>query len=244
MRVAMPINGKTADQLREEFYEAMRRSEERHARAEERHARLEERHEHAEERRKQVMAEADKRAEERHEQVMKDHAEAMKRQKLFEEDMRRRWKKITGEWGRFNNDEGGMVEYEGAAALRDLGAIGGMPIEYVLPPLRRNRKDREYDGVIQFPEAVALLEFKRRLTREDVRKFLDEQLPGFLRDFPKVVNGGPLYGAVAGATIDPDAERLAKDNDLFVVRIPANRRAVIVNNRAQPRQANAATAGE
>ena len=101
----MPVNGKTADRMRDEFYEALRRERE-----------------------------------ERNEAFRQEREERLAASRRFEEEMRRRqierdaeWKKITGEWGRFNNDEGGMVEYEGVSALRDLPEIGGMRIAAVFP---------------------------------------------------------------------------------------------------------------
>ena len=193
----MPINGKTADQMREEFYEALRRER---AEREESHRRWEERHE------------------------------------KYEEDLRRKWDRISGEWGSFTNDEGGMVEYEGVAALRNLSEIGGMPIKDIIHLLQVGRKRREYDGLIRCPEAgaVVLVEFKRRLTVDAVRKFLDEQLPAFLRDFPEIVGDGKIYGAVAGATVDDDAQKLAEENGLFAIRLPANRQTVILNDKACP----------
>ena len=205
----MPINGKTADQMREEFYEALRRERE-----------------------------------ERDAAFREERAERLEAGRRFEEEMRQRqierdrdWKKITGEWGRFNNDEGGMVEYEGVAALRDLPEIGGMPVEEVVHSLKLAKKGREYDGVLRCPRAVVLLEFKRRLTCEHVRKFMREQLPGFRRDFPDLVAGKTLYGAVAGATLSDATRTLARKNGLFAIRLPANRRAEILNDKARPQGA-------
>ena len=181
----MSVNGKTADQMREEFYAALRQNQAAQLR--------------------------------------------------FEEEMRAEWKKITGEWGRFANGEGGMVEYEGITALRDLNEIGGMPVTEVVEHLKLAKKRREYDGLIQCPNAVVLLEFKRRLTRESVQKFLDKQLREFPQDFAGLINGKKLYGAVVGAAVDDDAKQLAEDNGLFAIRIPANRRAEVLNDEGKAR---------
>ena len=188
----MPVNGKTADQMREEFYEALRQ-----------------------ERAERLVA----------------------TQRLAEEMRDQQWKEITGEWGRFTNDEGGMVEYEGIAALRELKEIGGMPVVAVSSSLQFNRKGREYDGVIYCPAAAVLVEFKRRLTREHVQKFLDSQMFDFTREYAEAFNGKTLYGAVAGATVDDNAQdrQLAEDNGLFVIRIPVNRRAEMLNDEGKAR---------
>ena len=230
----MPINGKNPNRLQEEFYESLRREKE--AREEEyrreKKAREEEHRREREAREEEYRREREAREEE-HRRARKEMAD-MRRE--FRERARERdeqWKRITGEWGSFTNDEGGMVEYEGVAALKDLPEIGGMPVDEVVPSLKLTKKGREYDGYIQCPKAVVLLEFKRRLTRESVQKFLDVQLSGFLRDFSGLLNGHAYYGAVVGATIDPDAEKLARESGLFVIRIPANRRVEVVNNQAR-----------
>ena len=200
----MAVNGKTAEQMREEFLEALRL--EREAR------------------------EASQRVFE--ERMEREYRRLDEEHRLFKEQSRERdeqWKRITGEWGRFNNDEGGMVEYEGVAALRDLSEIGGMPIDEVITSFQLAKKGREYDGYIRCPRARVLLEYKRRVTRKHVRKFLDQQLIQFSEDFPELLVDCALYGAVVGALIDEDARELAEENGLFAIRIPANRRAEVLN---------------
>ena len=244
----MPTNGKTADQMRAEFYEALRQERaERHEAA----RRFEE-----EMRRRQVerdrdwkrvtgemrqrQAERDRdwkrvTGEMRQRQVERDREHAEWKERQAERD--REWKRITGEWGRFTNDEGGMVEYEGVAALRQLKEIGGMPVTAVSSGFSVTKKGREYDGVIFCPKAMVLLEFKRRLTRAAVQKFLDDQMFDFTREYAEFANGHPLYGAVAGASVDAAAVKLAEKNGLFVIRLPANRRAEVVNDKARPQRA-------
>ena len=218
----MPVNGKTAEQMREEFYESLRREKE--AREEWSRQREEEYR-----RDKEAREEWSRKREEEHRRAKEEMAD-MRRE--FRERARERdkeWKRITSEWGRFTNDEGGMVEYEGVAALRDLPEIGGMPVRGIARSFSTGRKSREYDGVIYCEDAMVLLECKRRVTLEHVRKFLDEQLPEFIRDFSPVANGHALYGAVVGAMIDDDARKLAEENGLFAIRIPANRRVEVLN---------------
>ena len=222
----MAVNGKTAEQMREEFYEALRLEREaREARSREYEARAEAR--------ARAQEEEYRREKEAREESQRLFEERMEREiRLFKEQSRERdeqWKRITSEWGRFTNDEGGMVEYEGVAALRDLPEVGGMRVIDVMNPLQFSRKGREYDGVIICPQALVLLEYKRRVTREHVRKFVDEQLPAFIRDVSLMSNGQAFYGAVVGALIDEDARELAEENGLFAIRIPANRRAEVLN---------------
>ena len=199
----MSVNEKTADQLRDEFYEALRRSEERQKRVI----------------REEMRAEFARREEEA-------RRKSMEEQERLAEESRRELARADG--GFF-------------AALDELDAIGGMPVEEIVHPLKLMNRDerREYAGIIQCPDAVVLLEYERRLTRAAVRKFLDERLPGFPRDFPGMVRDRAFYGLVSGEVIDAAAERLAKDNGLFVLRIPANRRVEVLNNEAQPREATA-----
>ena len=208
--------------MREEFYEALRRER---AEREESFRLFEERMRRDEEGRRRDEEARRREREEWSAQMRQEHSE-----------WTARMDRISGEWGKFTNDEGGMVEYEGILALRNLDEIGGMPVMGVWSELTASRKGREYDGLLYCPEALVLVEFKRRLTRGHVRKFLDEQLPDFLRDFPGLLNGHAFYGAVAGATVDDDAHKLAEENGLFTIRIPANRRVEVLKGRARPRE--------
>ena len=182
----MSVNGKTADQMREEFYAALRQNQAAQLR--------------------------------------------------FEEEMRAEWKKITGEC------ETAEEEQEGVAALGKLDKIGGMPVIEVYHPLKFAKQGqdwREYAGFIQCPDAIVLLEFRRRLTHESVQKFLDKQLREFSQDvaglFGKMFEDKTLYGAVVGVAVDDDAKQLAEDNGLFAIRIPANRRAEALNDEGKAR---------
>ena len=189
----MSVNGKTADQMREEFYAALRQ----------------------------------------------ERAERLVATQRLAEEMRERdqqWKKITGEC------ETAEEEQEGVADLGKLDKIGGMPVIEVYHPLKFAKQGqdwREYAGFIQCPDAIVLLEFKRRLTHESVQKFLDKQLREFPRDvaglFGKMFEDKTLYGAVVGVAVDDDAKQLAEDNGLFAIRIPANRRAEMLNDEGKAR---------
>ena len=222
----MPTNGKTADEIRAEFYEELRRDR---AEREAESRRFREEQVEASRRFNEDMR---KSREEWEARMNREHAEW----KAQKEERDREWNRITGEWGRFNNDEGGMVEREGVAALRRLTEIGGMPVEVVSTVgIFATKKGREYDCFIVCPDAVILVEFKRRLTREHVRKFVDEQLPQFPLDLASLINGKRVYGAVAGVMVDDDAKALAAENGLFAIRLPANRDVEMLNNTARPR---------
>ena len=182
----MPVNGKTADQMREEFYAALRQNQAAQLR--------------------------------------------------FEEEMRAEWKRITSEC------ETAETEQEGVTALGKLDKIGGMPVIEVYHPLKFAKQGqdwREYAGFIQCPDAIVLLEFKQRLTRESVQKFLGKQLREFSQDiaglFGKMFEDKTLYGAVVGATVDNDAKQLAEDNGIFVIRLPANRQAEVLSSNTKAR---------
>ena len=262
----MPTNGKTADEIRAEYYEELRRERaEREASSRRFDERLLRERAEREAESRRLRAEQEEKSRlfraEQDEASRRFRAEQEEASRQFRENMRksheewearmdreraewnaqkekrdREWDRITGEWGRFNNDEGGMVEYEGIAALRRLTEIGGMPIEVVSTVgIFATKKGREYDCFIVCPDAVILVEFKRRLTREHVRKFLDEQLPQFPLDLAILINSKRVYGAVAGVMVDDDAKALAAENGLFAIRLPANRDVEMLNNTARPR---------
>ena len=127
-----------------------------------------------------------------------------------------------------------MVEYAAVDALQYLSEIGGMPVEGAFMPLPFHRKGRECYGFLVCPDAVVMLEFKRRLTCGNVREFLDRQLPEFRRLLSITPGSCALYAALASATMDDDAAALAEENGLFTIRISEKRKAVVVNDNGRP----------
>ena len=78
---------------------------------------------------------------------------------------------------------------------------------------------------------ILVFEIIRKLRLEDVREFLDERLPQFVGEFPGLVRGRKVYGALA-FQLDADdgkAVALARENGLMLVRINSRRRIEVLN---------------
>jgi len=80
---------------------------------------------------------------------------------------------------------------------------------------RRNGGAMEVDVLGVGSEVVVDIEVKLRLEVSDVKDFL-KQLPKFFDFFPRF-RGLKLYGAVAGMSIDKEADRFAYKQGLFVL---------------------------
>ena len=99
------------------------------------------------------------------------------------------------------------------------------------------KKEGEYDGAVINGRETVVLEIKRNLKLGDVRKFLDKQIPRFVRDFPDLTDGRKVYGAVA-FQLDADdgkAVKLARENGLMLVQINSRRGIKVLNPDAQLR---------
>ena len=75
---------------------------------------------------------------------------------------------------------------------------------------------------------VVVIEVKSTLKVADVQEFLDD-LDDFLRFFPRY-RGMTIYGAVAGLTIDENADRYAYRQGLFVLGMSGDNMVRILND--------------
>ncbi|MBF0342308.1 MAG: DUF3782 domain-containing protein, partial [Magnetococcales bacterium] len=73
----------------------------------------------------------------------------------------------------------------------------------------------EIDLLVDNTESVVLVEVKSRLTAEDVRDHL-QRLEEFTTHYANKP-GSRVLGAVAGILIDPDVDRFAMREGLFVI---------------------------
>ena len=139
--------------------------------------------------------------------------------------------------GGFTNNEGKILEGDTIHALGQLRTVGDLPVKAVFPSMQLPGKKREYDGMLYCPEAgaVVLLEIKRHFAVGDVRKFVVKQMPDFRRDFPDLINGAAVYGAIVGSLLDDAARDLAEEKGLFVLHVGTNRRVEVVSAPSLPR---------
>ena len=131
--------------------------------------------------------------------------------------------------GDFARNTGRILERDVLAKIKHDGGIG--PVKGGLLSRPDREETGEYDGVIINGQETVVLEIKRNLLLKDVRKFLDKQLPRFVREFPALARGRKVYGALA-FQLDADngkAVDLARENGLMLVRINSRRRIEVLN---------------
>ena len=212
----------TVEELRAEFWASI--AEERRLRAEGEKRRDEaaaKREAEAQRREAEAKAEAERRAEAeaRHDAQVKKEMAAL----------RRSIDGIGKNTGDFARNTGRILERDVLAKIKHDGGIG--PVKGGLLSRPEREETGEYDGVIINGQETVVLEIKRNLLLKDVRKFLDKQLPRFVREFPALARGRKVYGALA-FQLDADngkAVDLARENGLMLVRINSRRRIEVLN---------------
>jgi len=132
------------------------------------------------------------------------------------EELRRDFAKTRKEVANVTDALGRFSENMVAPALVRLLNKAGIPISEtavrVQSPLRRI----EYDIVAVNGDIVVVVSVKTRLNVEHVKTFVEERLTMFKEVFPRY-RQMTLFGAVAGMSIEQEADAFAIKNDLFVL---------------------------
>ena len=223
----------TVEELRAEFWASI--AEERRLRAEGEKRRDAEAKAEAKRRDAEAKAEAERREAEdqRRAEAEAKRAEAeAKHDAQVKKEMAALRRSIDGigkNTGDFARNTGRILERDVLAKIKHDGGIG--PVKGGLLSRPEREETGEYDGVIINGQETVVLEIKRNLLLKDVRKFLDKQLPRFVREFPALARGRKVYGALA-FQLDADngkAVDLARENGLMLVRINSRRRIEVLN---------------
>ena len=209
-----PLPKKSGDQLRKEFFDALARDRAEH--------------------KARIRAEAEAREKSAAEHDARLRKEAEEREKSAAE-FDRQMAAIRSDFGGFTTNEGKILEGDTIHTLDGLKTLGDLQVTGVLSSMRASKKKREYDGALQCSDGVVLLEIKRHFAVGDVHKFVAEQMRDFPKDFPRIVKGGPLYGAIVASLLDKDARALAEKEGIFVLHVGTNRRVKVVSASAVPR---------
>lgn len=132
--------------------------------------------------------------------------------------------------GLFTSQWGKMIE-----ALVEPGALRlfqdrGLDVRrtYQRPEAQVNGESMEIDLLLEDETELVVVEVKSTLKVADVQEFLDD-LADFLRFFPRY-RGMNIYGAVAGLTIDENADRYAYRQGLFVLGMSGDNMVSILND--------------
>ena len=240
-RAARPL---TVEELRAEFWASIAEERRLRAEGEKRRDEADRRREEAEAKRRdaEAKAEAERRdaedqrraeAEAKREEAEAKRAEAEARHdaqvKKEMAALRRSIDGIGKNTGDFARNTGRILERDVLAKIKHDGGIG--PVKGGLLSRPDREETGEYDGVIINGQETVVLEIKRNLLLKDVRKFLDKQLPRFVREFPGLARGRKVYGALA-FQLDADngkAVDLARENGLMLVRINSRRKIEVLN---------------
>lgn len=117
---------------------------------------------------------------------------------------------FSSQWGKF-------VEALVQPGVLRLFREWGIAVHYVNQRVKSeyNGSNIEVDLILENEQDVIVVEVKSILKVQDVNDFLVD-LDDFLRFFPKYA-GRRIYGAVAGLTIEENADRYAYRRGLFVL---------------------------
>ncbi|MBF0460456.1 MAG: DUF3782 domain-containing protein [Magnetococcales bacterium] len=164
--------------------------------------------------------EADKRNQE-NERIMRENERIMRENErtMREADARlgARIAQVSRQIGHLGSRWGEFVEGLVAPACITLFTERGIPVDEIFSRAKRTLagEHMEIDLLVANTVAAVLVEVKSRLTVEDVRQHL-QRLARFKSFFPRYADC-QVYGAVAGITVDAEADTFAMHQGLFVI---------------------------
>ena len=120
-------------------------------------------------------------------------------------------KLFTSQWGK-------LVESLVEGALVRIFNERGIPIQYTYTRVKGTHEGKQWeiDIVAKNGDAVIMVEVKTTLRPDDVKEFLEDlaQVKTWMREY----SGNNVYGAVAYLSADAEAERMAQNRGLFVIK--------------------------
>ena len=140
--------------------------------------------------------------------------------------------------GRHEENTGRILEKEFAAQVARDGKIAWMSADEVYSNMERVINGRpvcECDLIVANGAEVMLVEVKRVLRAEDVRRFSGGKLARFRDYFPAISRGRVIYGAMAFAleekNLDARAktEKLARDAGIMLIRMTGKSGLQVLN---------------
>lgn len=143
-----------------------------------------------------------------------------------------RMKRISKDFGGFQNNMSDFLEIEFCEAVREHGRIGDSVVHEVYHS--QKNKNAEYDVVAVNDGAVFVGEIKHKFLPADVREFVDTRLPRFAEAFPEHAKGRQIFGMIGGGQIVEDAEKLAKERGLILLRLQSRGLQAENTKSAQP----------
>ena len=144
--------------------------------------------------------------------------------------------------GDTNRNTGRVLEQEVAAKVGRDGKIAWMRADEMYPQLVKMSGDRvvgEYDLVIANGSELMVVEVKRVLRADEVRKFAAGPLAKFRARFPEIAGDRAIYGALAFSLEEDnikareEALKAAQDAGLLLIRAVGKTGLKILNPRRE-----------
>ncbi|MBU0486369.1 MAG: hypothetical protein KKA07_12750 [Bacteroidetes bacterium] len=141
----------------------------------------------------------------------------------------RRMKELQAMYGGVSNTNGEIAEAFFYDALKTDMQIGEMQFEVIQKNTRRKRQgfEQEYDIILFNDKVVAVVEVKYKLHPDDVKRFVEIQLPGFRKLFPEF-DAMQLFAGIGSFVIPDDSLKLAENHGLFVLQ-PGGKEVALSN---------------
>ena len=135
---------------------------------------------------------------------------------------------LTSRWGRFVEE---LVE----PSVLELFQVKGIDVKEIYPRARVKRQGiaMEIDILAVDETELVLVEYKSRLSKDDVDEFL-EKLSRFKEAFPHY-KSYQAYGAIAGIEINEGIDRYAYRQGLFVIKPAGNTVKIVNSDNFQPK---------
>ena len=134
-------------------------------------------------------------------------------------------KRLSDAAGGYMTNGGHILENAVRDALKRRGGVGRIKGR-VIGPLQ---KIGEYDGAVLNGRATVLLEVKRGLRADDVRKFVRKTLPRFVKEWPDLTAKRKVYGALAFQLADDETRALARESGLMLLQVGERKGVKVLN---------------
>ena len=174
------------------------------------------------------MRETDRRMQETDRQMQETDRETKRQIQMLSREIREAKNLFTGQWGR-------LVESLVEEALIPLFRGYNISIQRTLRRVKGcyEGQNYEFDILVVNGKELVIVEVKTTLRPDDVTKFLGK-LDKCKLWMPEYVSRD-VYGGVAFIQADADADKMAENQHLFVIRATGNSAAIVNRKGFEPR---------
>lgn len=178
--------------------------------------------------------ETDKKWQESDRKWQESRQETDRRLRQIAEEMELDLKRTRQEVAKVSDALGRFAENMVAPAIVRIFNDRGIPISETAQRVRSPLRRIEYDIVAVNEHDVVVVSVKTRLNAEHVKQFVDERLTIFKEVFPRY-HDMHVFGAVAGMSIEQEADIYAINQGLFVLTQSGENVTLVNPQDFQPR---------